>query len=53
MAIGLNPEIRRDDSDMRLPAVDIGIEATLETEEGEEDRTVPAGVEAAVELTLL
>lgn len=53
MAMGSNPEMRRLERDIRLPAVDIGAEDTLETmEDGDEDLTVPAGVDAD-ELALL
>jgi hypothetical protein len=50
--MGLNPEIRRVERDMRFECVDICDEETLETGEGEEDLTVPAGVETE-ELALL
>lgn len=51
--MGSNPEMRRLERDIRLPAVDIGAEDTLETmEDGDEDLTVPAGVDAD-ELALL
>jgi hypothetical protein len=54
IAIGSNPEMRRLDRDMRLfEVVDIGVVEALEMDEGEDDLTVPAGVEAAVELELL